>query len=295
MELRHLFTFQTIVKEGSFLKAAEKLQYAQSTITLHIQQLEAELGVQLFVRRGKRVQLTEAGRALEEQAEHLLARARALQQAMEDVVAGQAGQLRVGAIEPMASLRLAPLVARYCLAHPQVNMILEVGSKQSLSQRVADGALDVAVCPPPAQPGLDFEFLFQEEMALLLPENHPLTMRQALEREELNDERLLLTGDGCVYREFLDAELLRRGISVSANVSVGSLHALVRLVQEGLGIAIVPVSLASPLPMKTALRTLQGVPLSLPIGLVRPADSSPGRALRSLLHQLRTELRTGEP
>ena len=64
MEFRHLETFQAIIEAGSFLQAAEKLQYAQSTITLHIQQLEAELNVKLFSRRGKKVQLTTAGRAL---------------------------------------------------------------------------------------------------------------------------------------------------------------------------------------------------------------------------------------
>lgn len=64
MEFRHLQTFQAIAQEGGFLKAAEKLQYAQSTITLHIQQLEAELGVKLFSRRGKRTELRVAGRTL---------------------------------------------------------------------------------------------------------------------------------------------------------------------------------------------------------------------------------------
>ena len=66
MEIRQLTTFQTIVQRGSFLRAAEALDVAQSTVTLHVQQLEAELGVQLFTRQGRRMQLTEAGRTFEE-------------------------------------------------------------------------------------------------------------------------------------------------------------------------------------------------------------------------------------
>ena len=65
MEFRHLKTFQTILKTGSFLQTAEQLQYAQSTITLHIQQLEPELGVKIFLPQGNKLQLTKAGRALE--------------------------------------------------------------------------------------------------------------------------------------------------------------------------------------------------------------------------------------
>jgi biotin operon repressor len=80
MEFRHLQIFFAIVKEGSFLKAAEKLQYAQSTITLHIQQLEAELGVKLFSRRGKHTELTISNRMLLERAALLLHHAASLQQ-----------------------------------------------------------------------------------------------------------------------------------------------------------------------------------------------------------------------
>ncbi|GHO42033.1 LysR family transcriptional regulator [Ktedonospora formicarum] len=98
MELRHLESFQAIVKEGSFVQAAEKLQYAQSTITVHMQQLEAELGVKLFVRRGKHVQLTEAGRALQEQSDTLMQRAISLQLALKDVVAGR---LDICVLEPL--------------------------------------------------------------------------------------------------------------------------------------------------------------------------------------------------
>src|SRR5260370_38108373 len=106
MELRHIYTFQAIVKEGSFLKAAETLMYAQSTITLHIQQLEAELGVKLFMRQGKKVQLTEAGRSLQEQADSLVARAMSLQQTMFNLVAGEAGRGPRGVVRRSARLAL---------------------------------------------------------------------------------------------------------------------------------------------------------------------------------------------
>jgi len=135
MELRHLATFQMIVREGSFLRAAEKLQYAQSTITLHIQQLETELGVKLFARQGKKVQLTQAGCALHDQADSLLQRAAALQQAMMEITTGAVGRLRIGSIEPTASLRLPSLIAHFCHERPKVRLTVEVGGTSFVSQR----------------------------------------------------------------------------------------------------------------------------------------------------------------
>ncbi len=293
MELRHLYTFQMIVKEGSFLQAAEKLQYAQSTITLHIQQLEAELGVKLFARQGKKVQLTEAGRALRDQAEHLLQRAQALQQAMVDVVAGEAGHLRMGAIEPTASLRLPSLLVQFYQERPKVLLTLEVGGTNFISRQVASGNLDVGICsPPPAYLGLTFEPLFVEKMALLLPENHPLAKIEVICPADLAEQRLLLTEPGCAYRAVIENAMLQHGTNPYSGIEISSIAALIRMVQSGLGLAIVPTAIASPPPTGTVLRDVHEVDLGLQVGLVRlPDNSSPGRALEALLTSLRTHLR----
>jgi len=112
MLIRHQETFQTVVRRGSFLAAAQELGCAQSTVTLHIQQLEATLGVELFDRGARRVRLTEAGRALHEQAGPILNRVSALQETMAELAAGEVGHLRIAAIEPTASLRLPQLLER---------------------------------------------------------------------------------------------------------------------------------------------------------------------------------------
>lgn len=292
MELRHLESFQAIVREGSFIQAAEKLQYAQSTITVHMQQLEAELGVKLFVRRGKPVQLTEAGRALQEQADLLMQRALALQQALKDVVAGETGHLRIGAIEPTASLRLTPLLVPFCQAHPKLHLTLEVGGTQVVSQRVAAGALDVGICSPPAPHlGLTFEPLFVEPLAVLLPETNPLASRESLSPADLVDQRLLLTERGCEYRAMIETTLLSQGTNPFSGIEMGSVEALKRAVQGGLGCAIIPRAAACPPLSQTVIRDLHGVDLHLAVGLVSlPEVRSPGRALGALLALLRARL-----
>ena len=297
MELRHIYTFQAIVKEGSFLKAAEKLMYAQSTITLHVQQLEAELGVKLFLRQGKKVQLTEAGRSLQEQADSLVARAMALQQTMFDLVAGEAGHVRIGVIEPTASLRLPQILVSFCQERPRIQLTIEVGNTHAISRRVACGALDLGICSlPEADLGLDFAPLFVESLALLLPEHHPLVAEPIIRIQQLAKQRLLLTERECPYRQIIEQTLQEHGRNPYSGLEIASsLQTLTRLVQHGLGLAIVPRAAATPLPEKTVLRDIADVQLSLPIGLVLLADEiSPSRALEALLILLHKELRQEE-
>ncbi len=297
MELRQLQTFGTIAELGSFVRAAEALEYAQSTITLHIQQLEAELGVSLFERKGKRIRLTEAGRTFREESVQILNRTAALQQSMTEMVAGEAGHLRVGATEPTASLRLPPLLAAFCSERPKVRLRLEVAGRGAISHRVATEELDIGLCSTPiAVPGLIFEPLFTEAQALLLPATHRLADKDSVCVGDLTGERLLMTfrlpqEETCAYRQVIERELLQHGMNPFAGVEIGSLAALQRLVQCGLGLAIVPVAAAdSPLP-GTVLRELRDVDLTLCIGLVRPADagrSSP--AMEALVACLRRGL-----
>src|SRR5262245_9685164 len=169
MELRHLATLQAIVRHGTFRRAAQALDYSQSAVTAHVKQLERDLDVPLFTRRGKRVTLTEAGRLLAEQGGWLLERAAVLRQLMSNVASGDAGHLRLGAIEPVASLRLPSLIARFCSTRPRVGLTLEISGTATISRRVASCDLDLGICSSPAaRLGLAFEPLFVESLVLLL-------------------------------------------------------------------------------------------------------------------------------
>jgi DNA-binding transcriptional LysR family regulator len=297
MEIRQLATFQTIVQRGSFLRAAEALDVAQSTVTLHVQQLEAELGVQLFTRQGRRMQLTEAGRTLRDQAADLLNREAILRQTMADLAGGEAGHVRLGAIEPTASLRLPPVLVHFCRKRPKVRLQLEVGGSAGISQLVAAGHLDFGICSPPvAQLGLTFTPLFVEPMALLMPADWPLAAQPTLRTADLLDGRLMLTDQSCAYRQVIERALLESGTNPYSGIEISSMDALVRAVQGGLGMAIVPVAIASPPPPGTVLKQIEGHQLALPVGLVqRPDDLPPSAALAALITATRSELRAANP
>jgi DNA-binding transcriptional LysR family regulator len=291
MDVRHLQTFDAIVKAGSFVGAAEKLGYSQSTITVQVQALERELGMPLFARDAKRLTLTEAGRLFGDHVNRMLESLDLMRQAMDDLRSGDAGLVRIAAIDPAAS-RLAPIFSNFMRHRPKARIVLEGGGTNSVAKLVAAGVVDVGLSShPPAQLGLTFEPLYVEEQSVLLPANHPLASRAKIRAKDVMGTRVLLTDQHCHFREMTENGFMSRGLHIEPSMEIGNYDALRRAVQNGLGIAIMPARAATPLPEGTVLRPLEGVKVGLPIGLVRRADAGPpGRALQLLIEEIREGL-----
>lgn len=296
MDLKSLKTFQTIASCGSFIRAAELLSYAQSTVTMQIQRLEAELGAALF-ERGKKIRLTEAGRLLHEQSVQLVRNLERLQEQIADLNAGEAGHVRLGVTEPSASARMPQLLARFLRDHPKVRVSVDIGSSAALGAKLLAGELDLALCSAPDLGSeLYFEPLFMERFALLAPEDHPLAAGESVDAEAIRGFRLLITAADCPYRRKLELALQETGRSPIDAMEIGSMSALKHYVQSGLGIALVPVSALEPAPEGTVVRKLEGRPIDMPCGLLCKASEYPlHQASAKLYRYLEQELRETEP
>src|SRR5262245_42777400 len=293
MDLRHLSTFQTVLREGSFLRAARALRLAQPTVTLHIQELEAELGLELFDRRGRRRQQTPAGELLAQRVLPILDSLEALERSLEELRDGRSGLLRLGSIEPAASRRLMPLLGRLRAQRPGLRVRLEVAGTSGVRRGVADAVIDVGLSSaPPAELALRFEPLFDEEIVLLLPRSHPLARKRRLLARDLEGQPLALTESGCSYRRRVEASLQERGVRPQWALECGSAGSLPAAVSHGLGLALLPRLTADPQPAGTVMRRLTDLPIALPVGLVsRPEGAPPTPALGALIASLRRELR----
>jgi len=291
MELRHLDTFATVLARGTFLAAARALGCSQSTVTLHIQELERELGVALFAREGRRATLTPAGESLRHLTQRVRDSVSALRRGAEEVRGGGAGEVALGAVEPAASLRVSPLLAAFARTHPGVRLRLEVSGTRTLSRAVWGGQLAFAVCSaPPPELRLSFRPVFNQRMALLLPRKHPLARERKLRAKDLASVTLLLTEHGCAYREATESALLTRGVRLECRLEIGSIGALRTAVEDGLGIGLVPSDRGLRVAPALCLRELADVDVRLPIGLVTREDSPPTPAERALLEVLATGL-----
>jgi LysR family transcriptional regulator, regulator of the ytmI operon len=291
VELRHLETFATVLEARTFLAAARTLRCSQSTVTLHIQELERELGLLLFAREGRRVRLTPAGESLRALSQRVRDSVVALRRGAEELRGGGAGEVALGAVEPAASTGVSRVLASFSRARPRLRLRLEVSGTATLSRRVADGQLAFAVVsPPPGSLGLVFQPCFRQRMELLLPSRHPLARARRIRARDLATARLLLTEHGCAYREATEVALRTRGVQVDCAVEIGSTGALRSAVRDGLGVALVPVEDRLRPGPGLCLRALSDVDVTLVRGLAHRPGSFATRAEEELFAELSSAL-----
>ena len=268
-------TFHTIVKCGSFHRAAQELNYVQSTVTMQIQKLESELGVTL-IERGKEMVLTEAGRIFYEQSLPIVKNMEQLQTSMKSITSGEAGHIRLGVTEPTASYRLPQILKGFIAEYPNIRITVEIASTPILIERIQRGELDLALSTAPdIGSDLYFEPLFLEKFVVLLPEQHPLTAKAKLKHEDFEGHRLLITSSTCAYRKKLEFVLKEKGSIMLDTMEIGSMTALRFYVEQGLGIAMVPKIIVNHETKGTTVREIDTSLIHMTFGLLCKESAYP--------------------
>ncbi|MWV79152.1 LysR family transcriptional regulator [Pseudomonas aeruginosa] len=239
MDLSSLEIFRAVAHEASVTRAAQQLQRAQSNVTTRIRQLEEDLGVELFLRDGKRMSLTERGSEFLAYAEQLLALADEARQSMHPAEPG--GRLRLGSMESTAASRLPALLASYHKACPRVALEVSTGTSRALFDGGRARRLDCAlVAAGPGWAGeldgsgLRGEPLFREELLMILPAEHPPVHDVA----EVRLRTLAGFARGCTYRQLAEDSL---GTPLTVQ-EVGSYHAILACVAAGACVGVLPRS-----------------------------------------------------
>ncbi len=287
MDLRLLATFRAIVDTGAFGRAADRLGIGASTVTLHVQQLEHELGGPVFVRHGRRLALSELGEAVRRHADAIAGHVDALASEAAEVGAAGRGTLRCGAVAPAAHLDVAPLLAGLVGDRPAVRVQLDVAGTEVLANAVAEGRLPFALCSAPrAGLGLRFEPLFHEPIVAVVAASSRLGRASASTDApvtgcDLAAEPVIVSEAGCAYRGHVEDAFVAAGLTLDARAEVGSTAAAVAAVRSGMGVALVPgADLATP-PAGTVVRPVAEPDLALPLGLIRPRSGEPHSRLTS--------------
>ncbi len=227
-------------EELNFTRTAEKLNYAQSSVTTQIQRLEGEFGVCLFERLGKRVLLTEAGKRLLHYTDAMLK----ISQEAHTAVAGRlnpTGTLMIGAVESLCTYRLAPILADFRSRYPQVELVFRAGICGDLRKQVTNGNLDLAFTLEKTcqDEHLVFEVLIREKMLVLAHPDHPLAEYRSINAADLNRETIIVTEPGCSYRVMFEEVLASAGLQ-NTRMEFSSVEAIKQCVIAGLGIALLP-------------------------------------------------------
>jgi len=239
MDLKQLQTFLTAAETLSFTQTAQLLDYAQSSITAQIKSLEEELGVILFERLGKRVTLTDEGKRLQQYAQKMLE----LNSEMKKAVSNEQAQvvLKIGAQESQCVYRLPSILQQYQKAYPQIKIIFKpVHTTEIAKDLLQSGNLDVAFISDAYKetPMLYRERLIQEQIIFV---SAPTSIKShTLSAQQLSAETMLLTENGCSYRNQLEAQLQQEGLLPLQMIEFASIEAIKQCVMAGLGITFLP-------------------------------------------------------
>lgn len=240
MELKQLQTFLVLAEELNFTRTAERLNYAQSSVTTQIQSLEQEFGVQLFERLGKRIYLTEAGHRLLGYAKDMLR----IADEARIFVPGQSepsGTLTIGAVESLCTYRLAPVLMAFRIRYPQVELVFRTGICADLRKEVAQGNLDLAFTLEEEchDESLVVSVLMHETMLVLACPTHPLVVKDHISAIDLQGETILVTEPGCSYRKLFQKALSDSKVH-NSKIEFASVEAIKQCVIAGLGVTLLP-------------------------------------------------------
>ncbi|MBD2246389.1 LysR family transcriptional regulator [Nostoc sp. FACHB-888] len=247
MELRHLRYFIAVAEELHFSKAAERLHIAQPPLSQQIQQLEAELGVELFQRKTKRqVQLTEAGQVFLQEAYQLFAQLSKAIDLTQRTGRGEKGKLRVGFTSLVTYDLLPVILRRFREQFPEVELVLQELTTTQQEQALFNHRIHVGFAHPPLEDNtLNQECIQKEGLIVALLETHLLARQENISVRSLLRENFIMfprhLGPG-LYDQILS--LCQQGsFSPKVTQEAIQMQTIIGLVSAGMGIAIVPSSL----------------------------------------------------
>lgn len=233
MDIKNYITFNAVAENEGFTKAAIKLNYAQSTVTQHIKELELHYNERLFDRIGKKIKLTTFGESVYLKSKELIIE-------YNQVLALNNQQtkevLRIGGYESLFKYRMYNLIKEFKMLYPNVNIILHEGICRDLRKKVLDGELDLTF-----QVEHDDEFnnlnslrLCEEKFSLILPKN------KTIEYMHEPNKTIYLTEPSCSYRVLFENYLFNNKISTDLLMETSSVDMIKQYVSFGLGVSMVP-------------------------------------------------------
>ncbi|WP_419783998.1 LysR family transcriptional regulator [Maridesulfovibrio sp.] len=236
MEIRQLVSFKEIVEQGSFNKAAQVLNYAQSSVTSHVRAIEEFYGRPVFDRLGKRVVLNSFGERLYRRVLPLLAGYDDLC-ALKHEVGEPAGQLRIGVPESTMLYRLSPVLREYKALYPGVDIIMQNSICPLMRGLLREGSLDMAVLLDRVveEDELLSRPVFEEPMCVVLPQQYPA---ERLINSPVH--AVLYTEAGCSYRAIFEDMLAKQGIETGNIIETASVEVIKQYLLCNLGVSFLP-------------------------------------------------------
>jgi len=286
VELRHLRYFVAVAEELHFHRAAERLHISQPPLSQQIRALEAELGLSLFERNRRRVELTAAGRSFLADARAILEASDRAADKARRVAAGELGTLSIAFVGSATFSPVLPAILRdFRARYPDVGLSLrELQTAEQLAS-LAAGRIDVGVIRGPLKaseldPALELIVIQREQLVVALPETHPLARRARVRADDLRGETfvILRRHEGPGLFAALAAVMGEAGGVPEDVLEVAEMQTIIALVASGVGVSLVPASVGDSERQGVAFRPLADPSPTTELSLAwRSAIASPVR------------------
>lgn len=233
MEIYQLQYFIKTAEVLHFTKAAELCFVTQSGLSQQIKKLEEELGMPLFKRLGKKVQLTEAGSVFLIHAKKVVENIENGKQAIVDLNEMIGGELRIG-VTYIFGLLILPIVNTFAKKYKNLKIIVEYGTTESLEQKMINNEVDVVLVIPShaIEAPIQKVSLFTSHMVMVVSKNHALANLDKIAFKKIEDIPLILPGKGSNSREFVEELFQKFNMKPKISIELHSIHALLQMVEN---------------------------------------------------------------
>jgi DNA-binding transcriptional LysR family regulator len=247
MELRQLEYFVAVAEEANFTRAAAKVRVAQPGVSAQIRRLERELGQTLLDRSGRTVRLTAVGAAVLPYARAALAAVAGASLAVDELTGLMRGRVAVGTVIACSSLAVADLLADFHKAHPAVEITLSEANSDLLLESLLDGRLDLALVALAGAPpqGIETQVVVDESLVAAVSHGDALAGRTTVTLDALRERALVSLPRGTGVRSCVDDACATLGFQPRVAFEASDLGMVAQLAGRGLGVAILPESVAS--------------------------------------------------
>ncbi len=276
--------FITTVDCGSFTKAAAVLNYAQSSISKMIADLENEWGVLLLERKRSGIQLTSDGIAMPPYARELLNSYRKVQEQAASLSGVITGILRIGTFSSVATHWLPAIIKKFQADYPGIRYELLLGDYAEIEQWIFEGRVDCGFLRLPTKAEYETISLAKDEYVAVLPVDHPLTEKDTLCPLDLNDQPFMLLEHGgkTEVSEYLEKHQLKPDV----RFTTWDDYAVLSMVESGLGIGVLPRLILQRIPYKIEIRSFSE-PLYREIGLAMRNGKAAPASVRKFIEYLK--------
>ena len=289
MDFGQIEAFTQVATHNSFSRAAEVLQLTQPSITARIQALERELGEELFERGGRGVKLTDAGRVFLPYVEHILQLLQEGRDAVEEVRNVQLGSLRLGSAITISTYVLPGILHRFCQEFPGVDVVVRTGRSEQVLNMLLSDEVQAGIIRELSGPDIETIPLYDDEIVLVANPGHRFAEAGGVTIAEAAREPIVLFDRGSSYYGMIHDVFRKAAVIPNVAMELDSLEATKRMVEEGLGIALVPVAtvkreLEQGVLVRIGLTDVQ--PIKRPISLVYRKNRKRSRTVQAFIDMM---------